>query len=157
MTPPIRILFLCTGNSARSILAEALANVRFGDSIRAVSAGSSPRGSIHPLAIETLHENGIATDALASESWETYRDEPLDLVITLCGDAAETCPVFPAGPTVVHWGFPDPPLAPDPARAFAEVFRTLCEALEILTSGAAADLDRAAQDAAAYVRRACGG
>ncbi|MEM7227379.1 MAG: arsenate reductase ArsC [Planctomycetota bacterium] len=136
-----RILFLCTGNSARSILAEVIANHRFGDALQAWSAGSQPKGTPHPLALETLDRHGLPTDAARSESWDMYRDAPFDLVVTLCDSAAaETCPVFPGAPIQVHWGLPDPPAADDPAAMFEQVFRTLVGALERFTT-MEADLD----------------
>jgi arsenate reductase len=89
----LAILFLCTGNSARSILAEGIANHRFGSRLRAHSAGSRPRGGVHELALETLRHHGVPTDGLASKSWDGLVDHSFDVVVTL-GDV----PGFPRGP-----------------------------------------------------------
>jgi len=114
----LRILILCTHNSARSVLAEAMLNhlaAQAGRDIHAVSAGSAPSGRVNPLALEVLGQAGIDTAALRSKSWDEHAAAgapPLDAVITVCDSAAaETCPVFPGGagaPVRVHWGYPDP-------------------------------------------------
>jgi arsenate reductase len=114
-----RVLILCTHNSARSVLAEAMLNhwaTRLGRDVKAHSAGSAPSGHINPLAIEALHNAGIDTAGCRSKSWDEFSDSgapPLSIVITVCDSAAaETCPVFigAAGsqPVKVHWGYPDP-------------------------------------------------
>lgn len=109
---PLTVLFLCTGNSARSILAEALLNHLGAGRFVAVSAGTKPRGAIHPLALALLEEGGIATENLRSESIERYAGpaaRAIDLVVTLCDSAAaEPCPVLPGAPASVHWGLADP-------------------------------------------------
>lgn len=109
---PLRLLFLCTHNSARSILAEGLANRVDGSRLRAFSAGSHPSGKVHPLALAVLRERGCAIESLHSKSWNVYAEpgaEPMDAVITVCGHAAqECCPVWPGAPARVHWGLPDP-------------------------------------------------
>ncbi|MBH9551916.1 arsenate reductase ArsC [Inhella gelatinilytica] len=121
------ILILCTHNSARSALAEALLNhwaQRLGRPIRAHSAGSAPSGRTNPHAISVLQRAGIDTSALRSKSWDEFTLETaprLDAVITVCGSAAaETCPIWPAGvggaPVQVHWGYPDPSSAPEAER-----------------------------------------
>ena len=107
-----QVLVLCTGNSARSILAECSLNRRGADRIRAFSAGSHPKPSPHPLVLELLEKRGFDTSTLRSKSWSEFAgpDAPkLDLVITVCGDAAgETCPMWTGSPLYVHWGVDDP-------------------------------------------------
>lgn len=126
-----RILFLCTGNSARSIMAEAIANQLFGDRIEASSAGSEPKTEAHPMTIATLARHGLSAETLKPESWQEYADREFDLVVTLCDSAArQRCPVFPGGPPKAHWGFPDPPEADVPDLAFSRVFEGIREAIE---------------------------
>lgn len=133
---PLRCLFLCTGNSARSVLAEATLNARGGGRWQALSAGSHPAGRVHPQALAQLAAEGIPTGGLASKSWDTLVDsEPVDIVVTVCDAAAgETCPVFPGKPTTAHWGIPDPAAAaPDDApRAFADAWRVLARRIDAM-------------------------
>lgn len=107
-----RILFLCTGNSARSVLAEATLRAWAGPRFDVFSAGSKPAGAIHPLALETLRGEGIATDGLRSKSWDEFAGDegtPMDVVVTVCDSAAaEPCPVFFGDFVRTHWGLPDP-------------------------------------------------
>lgn len=122
LTQRATILFLCTGNSARSIMAEAIANHLFGDQFDARSAGSNPKPTPNPLAIETLRRHDIPTADLHSQSWGHFLEQPFDLVVTLCDSAAcETCPTFPGAGTT-HWSFPDPPAADDPEAMFEAVY-----------------------------------
>ena len=111
---PVNILFLCTHNSARSILAEALLNDMGGDKFRAFSAGSSPRENQqpNPLALKALQSAGIRIDGLSSKSWDVFATPnapKMDLVITVCDNAAgEVCPFWPGQPATAHWGYADP-------------------------------------------------
>lgn len=102
------VLFLCTGNSCRSQLAEAIVNARLGDAWAAASAGTRPAGYVHPLALQVLAEIGIAPTHLRSKSTAEFRSAPFDLVVTVCDDAAENCPVWLGQGRRVHLGFPDP-------------------------------------------------
>jgi arsenate reductase len=109
---PSHILFLCTGNSARSIMAEVMVNHLGGGHFTAFSAGSHPKGTVHPLAIETLQSMGLPVDGLRSKSWEEFArpDAPsLDFIVTVCDNAAgEACPLWPGKPMIAHWGVADP-------------------------------------------------
>jgi len=108
----MRLLFLCTGNSARSILAEFLARQMVGDRFEVFSAGSAPKGAPHPLALKVLEEKfAIPADGARSKSLEEFRSVPMDFVITLCDSAKESCPVWPGQPVTAHWGSPDPAAA----------------------------------------------
>jgi arsenate reductase len=106
------MLFLCTGNSARSILAEVMLNHLGQGRCHAYSAGSHPKGTVHPLALETLQGMGLPVDGLRSKSWEEFArpDAPvLDYIVTVCDDAAgEVCPIWPGKPLTAHWGVEDP-------------------------------------------------
>jgi len=131
-TRPINVLVLCTGNSARSILAEAVLN-RLGEGrFRACSAGSRPKGAPHPLAMRLLERLGHDTGFARSKGWDEFAgpDAPeMDVVITVCDSAAgETCLLWPGRPLRAHWGLPDPSAVTDPAeaeRAFAETYAAL--------------------------------
>ena len=112
MDRPINVLFLCTGNSARSILAECYLNQAGSGRWRGLSAGSFPRGTVHPLALATLRDAGIEAGRVRSKSWDEFARAgapQIDIVITVCdGAAGEVCPFFPGGPVKAHWSFPDP-------------------------------------------------
>ena len=106
----INVLFLCTGNSARSILAEAILNHHGEGRFTALSAGSNPAGIVNPLTLRTLERRGLPVDGFRSKSWSEYADGPeFDLIFTVCDSAAaESCPVWPGRPISAHWGIPDP-------------------------------------------------
>ena len=105
---PVRVLFLCTGNSARSQVAEALLRHRGGGRVVAGSAGSTPRDRVHPLAVRVLHEHGIEWAGRQPRSIDDAAREPWDLVVTVCSRAREACPVLPGGPPREHWELEDP-------------------------------------------------
>ena len=103
-----QVLFLCTGNSIRSQMAEGLANALHGDVLHAVSAGSRPAGVVHPLAIHAMAEKGIDISGAVSKSVEPFLLRPFDVVVTVCDSAAEDCPYWPGAGRVEHWPIPDP-------------------------------------------------
>ena len=146
------VLFLCTGNSARSILAEALLNYRGHGHYRAFSAGSQPKGQVHPLAVETLQRHHVPFEAVRSKSWNEFAspDAPvMDFVFTVCDNAAgEVCPVWPGQPITAHWGIADPAAVAgtddERRRAFAKAFRELDTRIQLFTSLPLARLDRMA-------------
>jgi protein-tyrosine-phosphatase len=105
---PFRILVLCTGNSARSQIAEALLKHKGGGRVEAVSAGSHPAPRVNPYAVEVLHEAGIQWEGHAPRGIDGLDREPWDLVITVCDRARESCPYFPGAKAMLHWGLPDP-------------------------------------------------
>ena len=136
------VLFLCTGNSARSIMAEVLLNYWGKGRFRAFSAGSHPRGQVHPLALETLRRSHLTTAGLRSKSWDEFATPDalgLDFVFTVCDSAAqEVCPIWPGQPMTAHWGIVDP-AAVDGSdevkfRAFQVAFRELDTRIKIFTS-----------------------
>lgn len=119
-----RVLFLCTGNSARSQMAEAIVNARLGDDWEAYSAGTQPAGYVHPMAIRALSEIGIEHEGRSKRADE-FRDMPFDLVVTVCDDAAENCPVWLGKGRREHLGFPDPAKASGTDEEVLAVFRQI--------------------------------
>lgn len=117
-----RVLFLCTGNSCRSQLAEAIVNARLGDEWQAYSAGTKPAGHVHPNALRVLAEIGIEHPG-RSKSVQEYRDQPFDLVVTVCDAAAEDCPLWLGQGQRVHLGFPDPAKATGTEAEILTAFR----------------------------------
>jgi len=141
-TQPYNILFLCTGNSARSILAEGLVNHLSHGRFKGFSAGSQPMGRVNPLALETLQQLGCDTDGMSSKSWDVFAeaDAPkMDFIITVCDSAAgEACPYWPGTPMTAHWGFPDPSHVEgdDEAKrlAFARTAQAITQRLRLFLS-----------------------
>jgi arsenate reductase (thioredoxin) len=146
------VLILCTGNSARSIMAEALINTMGGSRFHAYSAGSHPTGKVNPFAIEQVAALGYATENLRSKSWDEFAqaDAPkMDFVITVCDNAAgETCPFWPGQPMSAHWGFEDPASAlgsdEDKRHAFATVRGQIMKRVQRFIDLPLAQLDNAA-------------
>ena len=143
----MNILVLCTGNSARSILGEALLNkLGAGLGLRAFSAGSRPAGQVNPAALALLREKGFDVSGFRSRSWEEFAapDAPrMDLVITVCDSAAkETCPVWPGAPLRAHWGIPDPAAVPGDAQEVRAAFEAAYRRLERRTRAFLALLER---------------
>lgn len=144
------VLFLCTGNSARSILAEAILNDRGKGRFRAFSAGSEPKGAVHPLALASLERNGLPTHGLRSKAWDEFAEPgapQLDFVFTVCDNAAgEVCPVWPGHPMTAHWGQPDPAAVEgtdlEKANAFRNTFRMLGRRIDLFAALPIATLDR---------------
>ena len=107
--PPFKVLILCTGNSARSILGEYLLRAKGKGRFEVFSAGSHPSGRVNPLAVRTLRERyGLDAGAARSKSWDEFKGVKFDFVITVCDNAREACPVWPGQPVIAHWGSPDP-------------------------------------------------
>ncbi len=138
---PYSVLFLCTGNSARSIMGEAIINRVGGGKFRGYSAGSMPKGNVHPLTINLLNRLNYDTTALRSQSWEEFTAPgapELDFVFTVCDAANEVCPIWPGQPMTAHWGVPDPAAAEGDeiqrALAFADTYRMLNNRISIFTS-----------------------
>ena len=148
--PHYRVLFLCTGNSARSIIAECLLNTLGKDRFRGYSAGSDPGGKVNPLVLDYLDAMKIDTEAARSKSWDEFArtDAPrMDLVITVCDQAAgEICPVWPGMPAKAHWSVPDPSaFMEDPAKAreiIREVFQLMQRRISLLLALPIERLDR---------------
>ena len=146
---PFNVLFLCTGNSARSIMAEAILDKLGAGKFHAYSAGSQPRGQIHPETIRLLQSLGYDTSGFRSKSWNQYAKPgapPLDFAFTVCDNAAgETCPLWPGQPMTAHWGVPDPAEATgspaEIALAFKNAYRMLFQRIGIFTALPVRSLD----------------
>ena len=147
---PFNVLFLCTGNSARSIIAEAITNREGRGRFKAWSAGSHPKGEVSPHAIRLLESLHCKTEALRSKSWDEFAKPGaprLDFVFTVCDDAAaEVCPIWPGQPMTAHWGMPDPAAATgspsEIALAFADAYRMLNNRISLFMNLPMASLDR---------------
>lgn len=147
---PYNVLFLCTGNSARSIIAEALLNYWGSDKFRGFSAGSHPKDAVNPSALEILRRTRIPVRDPRSKSWDEFADEDapqMDFVFTVCANAAaEVCPVWPGQPMTAHWGIDDPAAVVgddvEIALAFRRAFNELENRIKILVSLPIASLDR---------------
>jgi protein-tyrosine-phosphatase len=150
---PFNVLFLCTGNSARSIIAESIMNRVGAGKFRAYSAGSMPAGKVNPNAVALLKKLNFQTDDLRSKPWDEFSrqtnpDAPeLDFVFTVCDNAAgEVCPIWPGQPMSAHWGLPDPAAVEgseaEIALAFADTYRMLNNRITIFTNLPMASLDR---------------
>lgn len=147
---PYSVLYLCTGNSARSIIAEALINQWGRGKFRGFSAGSHPRGTVHPIVLQLLQRMNLPTEGLRSKSWDEFAvpgAAPLDFVFTVCDNAAgEVCPYWPGQPMTAHWGVPDPAAVEGSDKekwvAFRNAFQVLENRIKIFTSLPLASLDR---------------
>ena len=155
MNPPANqhrynALFLCTGNSARSQMAEALINVMSRGAFRGYSAGSQPAGRVQPLAAKMIADLGYPAESLRSKSWDEFvgPDAPrMDFVITVCDNAAgEVCPVWPGQPALAHWGIPDPARTPDDPEAFKQAWLILRRRIELLLALPLEKLDLLARE-----------
>lgn len=139
-TRPYKILFLCTGNSARSIMAEyAMKKFLYGQGkFESHSAGASPKGEVHPMTLRVLAEAGIDASDARSKSWDEFRDVKFDFVITVCDNARESCPYWPGQPILAHWGTEDPALAQGEQweihSAFYDAFRIMSRRCQLLAA-----------------------
>ncbi len=142
------VLFLCTGNSARSVLAEALLNKAGIGRFRAFSAGSHPRGAVHPMALEVLDGLGLETEGLRSKSWDEFAVDgapEIDFIFTVCDNAAgETCPVWPGKPITAHWGIEDPAAIEGPGQrqAFLDALMYMRNRISLFLALPIASIDR---------------
>ena len=147
MSEPYKFLFLCTGNSARSIFGEYLLRRLGGPRFQVYSAGASPTGTVNPFAIQVLRDfYNIDASAARSKSWEEFKDVQFDFVITVCDNARETCPVWPGQPIVAHWSSPDPAEVQgsdeEKYRAFRNVASQINRRLQLFTSLPIEKIDR---------------
>jgi arsenate reductase len=146
MTPPPLVLILCTGNSCRSHLAEAILRDAAGDVIRVASAGSKPAGYVHPLALRVLAEIGLDASSHRSKHMSEFLDQSIETVITVCGNADQACPMFPGQVNRCHWGFDDPAHATGTEDEQLAVFRRVRDEIRrVFTAYAAGRRDEAAR------------
>jgi len=146
------VLFLCTGNSARSIMAEAILNKKGSPNFTAYSAGSHPKGAVHPAALRQLESAGLSTTGLRSKSWDEFAKPGaphLDFVFTVCDNAAkEACPIWPGQPMTAHWGIPDPAAVEGSKeqidRAFLDAFTILGRRINLFLALPLSSLDQLA-------------
>jgi arsenate reductase len=146
------VLFLCTHNSARSVMAEALLNTIGRERFHAFSAGSMPSGRVNPFAIEMARTLGYITDSIRSKSWDEFAQPgvaKMDIIITVCDNAAgEACPIWPGYPATAHWGFPDPSAVEgsddEKRKAFDQVFHAIRRRVELLVNLPVEKLERLA-------------
>lgn len=130
-SPPIKVLFLCTGNSARSIFGEYLLRRAGGQRFEVYSAGAFPTGKVNPFAIRVLKDvYGIDATSARSKSWDEYSGIDFDFVITVCDNARDSCPVWPGQPKMLHWSLPDPALASGSDREVYETFKQVALDIE---------------------------
>ncbi len=152
MKPTYNVLFLCTGNSARSIMAEALATLVGKGRLHGFSAGSHPSGVVQPLAAKLAIDAGYPAEKLRSKNWDEFAAPGapgMDIVITVCDNAAgELCPIWPGHPVTAHWGIPDPALVPDDPEAFARAWNLLRRRIDLLLALPLETLDRLEQQTA---------
>jgi arsenate reductase len=128
---PFNLLFICTHNRCRSILAEVIANTQFEGFFQAFSAGSQPAGEIHPLTLKFLDARGLPTEGLNSQSWDEFADQQFNLVVTVCDSAAnESCPLWMSDAPRAHWGMPDPSRAEGDEADIERAFFAVMDALE---------------------------
>lgn len=127
-----KVLILCTGNSCRSHMAEGILRAAAGDRLEVFSAGSNPKGEVHPLAIEALRELGIDASGHRSEHLDRYLDAGINTVITVCGNADQACPTFPGKIRRYHWGFEDPPHAVQPGESELDAFRRIRDQIKLV-------------------------
>lgn len=133
-----KVLILCTGNSCRSHMAEGILRAAAGDLFEVFSAGSKPKGEVHPLAIEALKEIGIDASGHKSEHLDRYMDAGIDTVITVCGKADQACPAFPGPVQRYHWGFEDPPHAARDGESELDAFRRIRDQIRLVFEAYAA-------------------
>ncbi len=144
-----KVLILCTGNSCRSHMAEGILRAAAGDLFEVFSAGSNPKGHVHPLAIEALKEIGYDASNHTSDHLDQYLETGIDTVITVCGNADQACPTFPGQSQRYHWGFEDPPHAVRPGETELDAFRRIRDQIKLVFEAYAAGYRQAIQPTSA--------